>query len=60
YYLWQEQNWRLFQKGKRTTDQIVECIISSVQLKLLSCKLKKSKNGERMARLWDLPEAIFI
>ncbi|GKC97559.1 reverse transcriptase domain, reverse transcriptase zinc-binding domain protein [Tanacetum coccineum] len=60
YYVWQEQNWRLFQKGKRTTDQIVECIISSVRLKLLSCKLKKSKNGERMARLWDLPEAIFI
>ncbi|GJX21175.1 reverse transcriptase domain, reverse transcriptase zinc-binding domain protein [Tanacetum coccineum] len=55
-----KQNWRLFQKGKRTTDQIVECIISSVRLKLLSCKLKKSKNGERMARLWDLPEAIFI
>ncbi|GKA16052.1 hypothetical protein Tco_0695799 [Tanacetum coccineum] len=60
YYVWQERNWRLFQKGKRTTDQIVECIISSVRLKLLSCKLKKSKNGKRMARLWDLPEAIFI
>ncbi|GJS55935.1 hypothetical protein Tco_0629297 [Tanacetum coccineum] len=49
----------LSQKGKRSPDQIVECIKSSVRLKLLSCKLKKSKNGERLARLWDLPEAVF-
>ncbi|GKC11755.1 reverse transcriptase domain, reverse transcriptase zinc-binding domain protein [Tanacetum coccineum] len=58
YYVWQERNWRLFKKGKRSPDQIVECIKSSVRLKLLSCKLKKSKNGERLARLWDLPEAV--
>nr|GEU84876.1 hypothetical protein [Tanacetum cinerariifolium] len=60
YYVWQERNWRLFKKGKRNSDQIVECIVSSVRLKLLSCKLKKSKSGERMARLWDLPEVVFI
>nr|GEZ92368.1 hypothetical protein [Tanacetum cinerariifolium] len=59
YYVWQERNWRLFKKGKRSSDQIVECIVSSVHLKLLSCKLKKSKSGERMAMLWDLPEVIF-
>nr|GEV51275.1 hypothetical protein [Tanacetum cinerariifolium] len=59
YYVWQERNWRLFKKGKRSPDQIVECIKSSVRLKLLSCKLKKSKNGERLARLWDLPETVF-
>nr|GEV71964.1 reverse transcriptase zinc-binding domain-containing protein [Tanacetum cinerariifolium] len=50
---------RLFKKGKRSPDQIVECIKSFVRLKLLSCKLKKSKNGERLARLWDLPEVVF-
>ncbi|GKB94139.1 reverse transcriptase domain, reverse transcriptase zinc-binding domain protein, partial [Tanacetum coccineum] len=60
YFIWQERNWRLFKKGKRTNDQIVDCIKTSVRLKLLSCKLKKSKNGERMARLWELPEAVFI
>nr|GEV07614.1 ribonuclease H-like domain-containing protein [Tanacetum cinerariifolium] len=59
YYVWQERNWRLFKKGKRSPDQIVECIKSFVRLKLLSCKLKKSKNGERLARLWDLPKAVF-
>nr|GEU53773.1 hypothetical protein [Tanacetum cinerariifolium] len=60
YYVWQERNWRLFKKGKRNSDQIIECIVSSVRLKLLSCKLKKSKSGERTARLWDLPEVVFI
>ncbi|GKC16251.1 putative RNA-directed DNA polymerase [Tanacetum coccineum] len=60
YYIWQERNWRLFQKGKRKVDQIVDCIKIVVRLKLLSCKLKKSKSGERLARLWDLPDAIFI
>nr|GEY60555.1 reverse transcriptase domain, reverse transcriptase zinc-binding domain protein [Tanacetum cinerariifolium] len=60
YYVWQERNWRLFKKGKRNSDQIVECIVSFVRLKLLSCKLKKSKSGERMARLWNLPEVVFI
>nr|GEU90233.1 hypothetical protein [Tanacetum cinerariifolium] len=60
YYVWQERNWRLFKKGKRNSDQIVECIVSSVRLKLLCCKLKKSKSGERMARLWDLLEVVFI
>nr|GEV65434.1 reverse transcriptase domain, reverse transcriptase zinc-binding domain protein [Tanacetum cinerariifolium] len=59
YYIWQEHNWRLFKKGKRSLDQIVECIKYFVCLKLLSCNLKKSKNGERLARLWDLPEAVF-
>ncbi|GKA88788.1 hypothetical protein Tco_0810552 [Tanacetum coccineum] len=60
YFIWLERNWRLFKKGNRTNDQIVDCIKTSVRLKLLSCKLKKSKNGERMARLWELPEAVFI
>ncbi|GJW60795.1 zinc knuckle CX2CX4HX4C containing protein [Tanacetum coccineum] len=51
---------RLFQKGKRTIDQVADCIKSVVRLKLLSCKMRKSKSGERLARLWDLPEAIFV
>ncbi|GJR08842.1 reverse transcriptase domain, reverse transcriptase zinc-binding domain protein [Tanacetum coccineum] len=54
YYVWQDEN------GKRSSDQIVECILSTIRLKLLSCKLKKSKSGESLARLWDLPEAVFV
>nr|GEV13878.1 hypothetical protein [Tanacetum cinerariifolium] len=51
YYVWQERNWRLFKKGKRTLEQLVNCIKLSVRFKLMSCKFKKSKNGERMVRL---------
>ncbi|GKD42635.1 hypothetical protein Tco_1267280 [Tanacetum coccineum] len=57
YYIWQERNWRLFNKGKRSLDQVCDCIKSSVRLKLLSCRFKKSKSGDKVARLWDLPEA---
>ncbi|GJX13353.1 hypothetical protein Tco_0205111 [Tanacetum coccineum] len=57
YFIWQERNWWLFNKFKKTPTQACECIMSSVRLKLLSCWLKKSKNGERMARLWNLPKA---
>ncbi|GJY41443.1 hypothetical protein Tco_0428713 [Tanacetum coccineum] len=60
YYIWQERNWRLFKNCKRKPIQICECIQSSVRLKLLSCKFKKSKSGGRMARLWELPEAVFV
>ncbi|GKB04104.1 retrovirus-related pol polyprotein from transposon TNT 1-94 [Tanacetum coccineum] len=31
-----------------------------VRLKLLSCMLKKSKDGQKLASLWDLREDIFI
>ncbi|GJW40183.1 reverse transcriptase zinc-binding domain-containing protein [Tanacetum coccineum] len=59
YYIWQERNWRLFNKGKRSLDQVYDCIKSSVRLKLLSCRFKKSKSGDKVARLWDLLEAVF-
>ncbi|GKB83413.1 hypothetical protein Tco_0950308, partial [Tanacetum coccineum] len=59
YYIWQERNWRLFNKGKRSLDQVCDCIKSSVRLKLLFCRFKKSKSGDKVARLWDLPKAVF-
>ncbi|GKC24984.1 polypyrimidine tract-binding protein homolog 2 isoform X1 [Tanacetum coccineum] len=60
YYIWQERNWCLFKNCKRKPIQICECIQSSVRLKLLSCKFKKSKSGGRMDRLWELTEAVFV
>ncbi|GJR30422.1 auxin efflux carrier [Tanacetum coccineum] len=43
YFIWQERNWRLFKKTKRTVNQVIECIYSAVRLKLLSCLFKRSK-----------------
>ncbi|GKA91486.1 putative RNA-directed DNA polymerase [Tanacetum coccineum] len=59
YFIWQERNWRLFKKTKRSTKQVIECISSSVRLKLLSCRFKRTLDGVRYARMWDLPDSIF-
>nr|GEX69325.1 hypothetical protein [Tanacetum cinerariifolium] len=56
----QERNWRLFKSKKRTVSHVIDCVVSSVRLKLLSCKLKKSRDGPKYATLWDLPEALFV
>ncbi|GKA23747.1 hypothetical protein Tco_0709780 [Tanacetum coccineum] len=49
YYIWQERNWHLFKKNKRTAKQVIDCIMSCVRLKLLSCKFKKSNDGVLLA-----------
>ncbi|GJR75171.1 putative reverse transcriptase domain, reverse transcriptase zinc-binding domain protein [Tanacetum coccineum] len=59
YFIWQERNRRLFKNNKRTSNQVIDCIMSSVRLKLMSCKFKRSRDGETMARKWDLPTSIF-
>ncbi|GKC26909.1 putative RNA-directed DNA polymerase [Tanacetum coccineum] len=52
YFIWQERNWRLFRLQKRTVAQVIECIKSSVWLKLLSCSFKMSKKAKDMLTLW--------
>ncbi|GKB95976.1 hypothetical protein Tco_0982113 [Tanacetum coccineum] len=44
YFIWQERNNRLFMKTKRSQDQVIDIIKSTVRLKLLSCKSKRTKN----------------
>ncbi|GKB66368.1 reverse transcriptase domain, reverse transcriptase zinc-binding domain protein [Tanacetum coccineum] len=45
YYIWNERNSRLFKKSKRSVLEVVDCIMSSVRLKLLTCRFKKSKDA---------------
>nr|GEU65180.1 hypothetical protein [Tanacetum cinerariifolium] len=45
YFVWQEQNNRLFKNNKRIVTQLIAYIISSIRLKLLSCCFKKSNEG---------------
>ncbi|GJR21549.1 hypothetical protein Tco_0970076 [Tanacetum coccineum] len=40
YFIWQERNWRLFKKNKPPMKQIIDCIMNSIRLKLLSCRFK--------------------
>nr|GEW69908.1 hypothetical protein [Tanacetum cinerariifolium] len=44
YFIWQERNNRLFVKQRRSKDQVIDVIKSTIRLKLLTCKFKKSKN----------------
>ncbi|GJR21950.1 reverse transcriptase domain, reverse transcriptase zinc-binding domain protein [Tanacetum coccineum] len=58
YFLWQERNLRLFKNNKRSVAQVIECITSSIRLKLLSCRFKKSKRGLVLMRHWKIPEIL--
>ncbi|GKB26690.1 reverse transcriptase zinc-binding domain-containing protein [Tanacetum coccineum] len=46
YFIWQERNFRLFQKKKWSKEPVCEVISSTTRLKLLSICYKKSKNVE--------------
>ncbi|GJW33276.1 hypothetical protein Tco_0053308 [Tanacetum coccineum] len=56
--LWERNN-RLFMNNKRTIQQLIECIKTSIWLKLVSCCFKKSKSGVRLAQEWSLPDTCF-
>ncbi|GJX36126.1 hypothetical protein Tco_0247683 [Tanacetum coccineum] len=55
YFIWQERNSRLFMKKKRSQDQIIDVIKSTVRLKLLSCIFKRTKHVQMLSHLWELP-----
>nr|GEY32917.1 reverse transcriptase domain, reverse transcriptase zinc-binding domain protein [Tanacetum cinerariifolium] len=55
YFVWQEHNIRLFKNSRRSVQEVVDCIMSSVRLKLLFCRFKKSKDAVMFSHLWELP-----
>ncbi|GKB61096.1 putative reverse transcriptase domain, reverse transcriptase zinc-binding domain protein [Tanacetum coccineum] len=55
YFIWQERNLRLFQKSKRSQDQVIEIIKSNVRLKLLPCSFKNTPNVKLISHIWKLP-----
>ncbi|GJX65278.1 CASP-like protein 4A3 [Tanacetum coccineum] len=57
-FLMLERNDRLFKKGKNTVDHVIGSIKSSVRLKLLSCRFKKSKAGLDILKQWNISEAL--
>ncbi|GJS56479.1 hypothetical protein Tco_0629841 [Tanacetum coccineum] len=60
YFIWQERNEHLFKSHKRTAAQVIECIMSAVRLKLVSCRFKKSKAGLDLMKRWKIPEVLLI
>ncbi|GJR40011.1 hypothetical protein Tco_1051369 [Tanacetum coccineum] len=58
YLIWKERNDRLFSHKKKSVDQIVESIITTIRLKLLSCRFKKTENVQRLFQIWKLPSSL--
>nr|GEX39046.1 hypothetical protein [Tanacetum cinerariifolium] len=58
YFIWQERNYRFFKKVKRLENQLVECIISSVRFKLMTCRFKNSRDGLAILRQWKLSKMV--
>ncbi|GJW97776.1 hypothetical protein Tco_0179584 [Tanacetum coccineum] len=56
YFIWQERNYRLFKNQRRTHNQLIECIKSTVRLKLLTCSFNLCIFGSYLIRLsfWTL------
>ncbi|GJT80953.1 hypothetical protein Tco_1055295 [Tanacetum coccineum] len=46
YFIWQEWNYRIFKKSKRSPNQIIDIIKSTVHLKLITCKFKRTNNDD--------------
>nr|GEV04894.1 hypothetical protein [Tanacetum cinerariifolium] len=55
YFIWRERNSWLFNKVKQSVTEVVDCILSNIRLKLLSCRFKKSRDAIMFAHLWEIP-----
>ncbi|GKC88783.1 retrovirus-related pol polyprotein from transposon TNT 1-94 [Tanacetum coccineum] len=58
YFIWQERNFRIFQKKKISKDQVIDIILSTVRLKLLTCRFKKTVYTQMLTHLWKLPSSL--
>ena len=58
YFIWQERNSRIFKKQFRSEAQVIDVIKSTVRLKLLTCRFKKTANVVDLVRVWKLPPSL--
>ncbi|XP_071739340.1 uncharacterized protein [Rutidosis leptorrhynchoides] len=54
YLIWQVRNRRLFKKGSKTVYQVYRDIFSTIRLKLMSIKWKRSASVLRMKEDWKI------
>ena len=58
YVIWQERNNRIFKQQKRTEAQVVDVIQSTIRMKLLTCRFKRTANVTDLVRVWKLPSSL--
>ncbi|GJT03134.1 putative reverse transcriptase domain, reverse transcriptase zinc-binding domain protein [Tanacetum coccineum] len=56
YFIWVERNSRLFKNTRRTMEEIRDCIIITVRLKLLTFRFKNNTNVNELLARWKLPK----
>ncbi|XP_022032420.1 uncharacterized protein LOC110933509 [Helianthus annuus] len=59
YFVWQERNQRLF-SPKRTADQLVEVILTTVGIKLHSMRFKRTTQVNAILLEWSLPHGLLM
>ena len=60
YYLWMERNSRLFKHKKAKVEEVVQVIVSTIRLKLVTFKFKKLTIGSRLLLdKWKIPSACY-
>ena len=60
YCIWQERNARLFKKVKKPAKEVIDLILSTVRLKLVTCKYRKTRRVEQFLTAWDLPFSLIL
>ncbi|GJT77731.1 putative RNA-directed DNA polymerase [Tanacetum coccineum] len=53
YFIWQERNLRFFQQKNRTFSDLCGIIKENVRLRLLSLKIRGSRQAKEAAGIWD-------
>jgi hypothetical protein len=61
YYIWMERNSRLFNHKKSTVDEVVQVIVSTIRLKLVTFKFKKLTPRSRLLLdKWKIPRVCYF
>ncbi|GJX59585.1 RNA-directed DNA polymerase, eukaryota, reverse transcriptase zinc-binding domain protein [Tanacetum coccineum] len=55
YFLWQERNFRIFQKKERCVDTLFDHIVNIIRYKLKGLSLKQTDDVINASRVWNLP-----
>nr|XP_043619768.1 uncharacterized protein LOC122591572 [Erigeron canadensis] len=60
YNIWQERNNRLFNQSKRSEDKLIQIIVSTTRLKLMTLRFKNNSRTEAALSHWKLPSSLLI
>ncbi|GJZ35099.1 hypothetical protein Tco_0580916 [Tanacetum coccineum] len=52
YFVWQERNNRIHEKGDRRPEQVTRIVVDIVRLRLASIRFKKKARVDRMRSTW--------